>query len=194
MWSGALLRSDGGKRGPALLDVLAAAVRTRDLFILMPSNGQSLQKGFLAVAAEEFVVRHTGLHRAEEYQYFRLFGRAVQHGSGNKFCMPGSPAFREIRVADTARTLKGKARGGARLLSCVTFLECAGSLARRKRARFLPGASDGFADAYLVYGRSVDIERANHGFGLKQVTNRVMHFLVLGAVILFGILFSFSKA
>ena len=42
MWSGALLRSDGGKRGPALLDVLAAAVRTGNLFILMSGNGQSL--------------------------------------------------------------------------------------------------------------------------------------------------------
>ena len=64
MWSGALLRSDGGKRGPALLDVLAAAVRTGNLFILMSGNGQSLQKGFLAVTAEEFVVGHTDLHRA----------------------------------------------------------------------------------------------------------------------------------
>ena len=62
MWSGALLRGDGGKRGPALLDVLAAAVRAGDLFLLMPSNGQSLQKGFLAVTAEEFVVGHGDLH------------------------------------------------------------------------------------------------------------------------------------
>src|SRR6266481_8358711 len=54
--SGALLRGDGGKRGPALLDVLAAAVRTGDLFLLMPSNGQSLQKGFLARVTEELVV------------------------------------------------------------------------------------------------------------------------------------------
>ena len=65
MWSGALLRGDGGKRGPGLLDVLAAAVRTGDLFLLMPSNGQILQKGFLAVTAEEFVVGHTDLHSAE---------------------------------------------------------------------------------------------------------------------------------
>jgi len=63
--SRALLGGDSGKRGPALLDVLAAAVRTRDLFLLMPSNGQSLQKGFLAVTAEEFVVGHTHLHSAE---------------------------------------------------------------------------------------------------------------------------------
>jgi hypothetical protein len=31
----------------------------------MPSNGQSLQKGFLAVTAEELVVGHTDLHSAE---------------------------------------------------------------------------------------------------------------------------------
>jgi hypothetical protein len=39
MWSGALPRGNGGKRGPALLDVLAGAVRTGNLFLLMPSNG-----------------------------------------------------------------------------------------------------------------------------------------------------------
>src|SRR6266851_5520213 len=47
MLSGALLGVDGGERGPSLLDVLAAAVRTGDLFLFMPNNGQSLQKGFL---------------------------------------------------------------------------------------------------------------------------------------------------
>src|SRR6266851_1017839 len=55
MWSGALFRGDGGKRGPALLDVLAAAVRTGDLFLLMPSNGQGFQK------APFFVVRRSRL-------------------------------------------------------------------------------------------------------------------------------------
>src|SRR5216683_6689895 len=65
MWSGTLLRGDRGKRRPALLDILAAAVRTGYLFVLMPSNGQSLQKGFLAVPAEEFVVGHTDLQSAE---------------------------------------------------------------------------------------------------------------------------------
>ena len=63
--SGALLRGDRGKGGPALFDVLAAAVRTGDLFLLMPSNGQSLQKSSLAVTAREFVVGHTDLHSAE---------------------------------------------------------------------------------------------------------------------------------
>ena len=43
-------------------------------------------------------------------------------------------------------------------------------------------------------GRGVDIERANHGFGLKQVPKRFMHFLVLRAVILLGILFGLPKA
>jgi hypothetical protein len=105
MWSGALLRGDGGKRGPALLDVLAAAVRTGDIFFLMPSNGQSLQKGFLAVAAEEFVVGHTDLHSAEKDDgriLDSLVGR-FNMGSGHGFCAPGSQTFREVRVADSAR-------------------------------------------------------------------------------------------
>ncbi len=57
----ALFRGDHGEGGPALLSVLAARRLTADLFLLMPSNGQSLQKGFLAVTAEEFVVGHTDL-------------------------------------------------------------------------------------------------------------------------------------
>ena len=40
-------------------------MRAGDLFLLVPSNGQSLQKGFLAVTAEEFVVGHTDLHRVK---------------------------------------------------------------------------------------------------------------------------------
>ena len=63
-FSGALLRGDGGKRGPALLEVLAAAVRTV-IFSFSSSDGQSLRKGFLAGTAEEFVVGHTDLHSAE---------------------------------------------------------------------------------------------------------------------------------
>ena len=78
-------------------------------------------------------------------------------------------------------------------MNCDGFYLLRGALKGRNE-RNLPKAPDGFAGAYLVYGRGVDIERANHGFGLKQVTNRVMYFLVLGAVILFGILFSFPKA
>ena len=34
----------------------------------------------------------------------------------------------------------------------------------------------------------MDVERANHWFGFKQVPNRFMHFLILRAVILLGIL------
>ena len=40
--SRALPGRDGGECGPALLDVLAAAVRTGNLFLIMPSNGQNL--------------------------------------------------------------------------------------------------------------------------------------------------------
>jgi hypothetical protein len=64
-WSGALLRSDGAKRGPALLDVLAGAVRARDLCLAMLGDVQNPRKGFLAGAAEEFVLGHTGLHKLE---------------------------------------------------------------------------------------------------------------------------------
>ncbi len=46
-------------------DVLAAAVRTGDLFLLMPNDGQSFRKGFLAVTAEEFVVGHGDLQTDE---------------------------------------------------------------------------------------------------------------------------------
>src|SRR5260370_38730075 len=63
--SGALLRGDGGKRGPALLDVLAAGVRTGDLFLLMSNNGQNLRKGFLAAVAEVLVVAQGVLATAE---------------------------------------------------------------------------------------------------------------------------------
>ena len=61
MWSGALLRGDGGKRGPALLDILAAALRAGDLFLAMLGDGQNPRKGFLAGVAEKFVLGHTGL-------------------------------------------------------------------------------------------------------------------------------------
>jgi hypothetical protein len=64
-FSGALPRSDGAKRGPALLDVLAVAVRARDLFLAMLGNGQNPRKGFLAGVAEVFVLGHTDLHNSE---------------------------------------------------------------------------------------------------------------------------------
>src|SRR5438128_1721680 len=59
MWSGALLRSDWGKRGPALLNVLGATVWTLHLAFFIIHERQSLVEEFLAVTAEEFVVGHS---------------------------------------------------------------------------------------------------------------------------------------
>src|SRR6266849_479807 len=56
-FSGALLRGDGGKRGPALLDVLAAAVRALHLVFFVIHERQNLVEEFIAVRAEEFVLR-----------------------------------------------------------------------------------------------------------------------------------------
>ena len=56
--SGALLRSDGGEGRPALFDILATAVRTDDVFLLMFGNGQTLRECFLAGVTEELVVGH----------------------------------------------------------------------------------------------------------------------------------------
>jgi hypothetical protein len=64
-WSGALLRGDSGKCGPALLDVLAVAVRALHLALFVIRKGQNLVEKFLAGVAEEFVVGHTDLHSAE---------------------------------------------------------------------------------------------------------------------------------
>src|SRR6266850_1123114 len=55
-------------------------------------------------------------------------------------------------------------------------------------------ASGGFARGDPEVGRTVDVERANYWFGLKQVPNRFMHLLVLGAVILLRIFFGVPKA
>jgi hypothetical protein len=60
-FSGALLGSDDGKGRPALLDVLAAAMRAHDLALLVVDERQDLREEFLAVMAEEFVVRHWDL-------------------------------------------------------------------------------------------------------------------------------------
>jgi hypothetical protein len=64
-WSGALFRSDGAKRGPTLLDVLAAAVWARDCFLAVLGDGQNSRKGFVAGVAEEFVLGHTASYRLE---------------------------------------------------------------------------------------------------------------------------------
>ena len=43
-------------------------------------------------------------------------------------------------------------------------------------------------------GRGVDIERANHGFGLEQGSKHFLHFRVPRAVILLSILFGVPEA
>jgi hypothetical protein len=59
--SGALLRGDDGKGGPALLDLLAATVRAEDFSLFVVDEGQDLREDFLAIVAEKFVMRHTDL-------------------------------------------------------------------------------------------------------------------------------------
>ena len=56
--SGALLRRDGGEVRPALLDILAAAVRADDLSLLVFGDGQTLRKCLLAGVTEELVLGH----------------------------------------------------------------------------------------------------------------------------------------
>jgi hypothetical protein len=58
MCSRALLRRDGVEGRPALLDVLAPAVRAEDLPLLVVDEGQNLGEEFLAIVAEEFVMGH----------------------------------------------------------------------------------------------------------------------------------------
>jgi hypothetical protein len=59
--SGALLRGDGREGGPALLDLVTAAVRAGSLFRVMLCNGQNLRECFLAGVADELIVGHTDL-------------------------------------------------------------------------------------------------------------------------------------
>jgi hypothetical protein len=59
MCSRALLRRDGVEGRPALLDVLAPAVRAEDLPLLVVDEGQDLGEEFFAIVAEEFVMGHT---------------------------------------------------------------------------------------------------------------------------------------
>ena len=66
----------------ALLDVLAVAVRALHLTFFVIHERQNLVEEFLAVTAEEFVVRHTHLHSAEKGDgpNSRPLGRQVQYG------------------------------------------------------------------------------------------------------------------
>jgi hypothetical protein len=56
--SGTLLRRNGGEGGPALLDFLAATVRTEDLSFFVVDEGQNFREVFLAIVAEKFVAGH----------------------------------------------------------------------------------------------------------------------------------------
>src|SRR5262245_30840681 len=58
--SRALLRSDRGERGPALLDTLATAMWALNFAFLVVDERQNLGEELLAVQAEEFVVGHLG--------------------------------------------------------------------------------------------------------------------------------------
>jgi len=62
--SGALVRRDSGEGGPALLNVLAAAVRTQDFALFVVASERNLVEEFLAIVAQEFVVRHRDLARS----------------------------------------------------------------------------------------------------------------------------------
>jgi len=67
-------------------------------------------------------------------------------------------------------------------------------LARAACVKFATKSSGSFLCSHLVGGRAVNVERANHGFGLKVVPQRVVDLLVLLAVILLGILPCVPKA
>jgi hypothetical protein len=50
---------NGPNEGPALLDFLAAAIRTEDLSLFVIDEGQDFGEVFLTIVAEEIVVGHT---------------------------------------------------------------------------------------------------------------------------------------
>jgi hypothetical protein len=59
--SGALLRGDGGEGGPALLDLVTAAVRAGSPSRVMLCDGQNLREYLLAGVAYELIVGHINL-------------------------------------------------------------------------------------------------------------------------------------
>ena len=88
--SGALLRRNGVERGPALLDFLAAAVRTEDFPFFVVDKGQDLGEEFLAIVAEEFVAGHIQPpRRRSEWKNSRTEDGRAQHGLAHgtsRFC------------------------------------------------------------------------------------------------------------
>src|ERR1700730_7371406 len=92
--SGALLRRDGGEVRPALLDILAVAVRADDLSLLMFGDGQTLREFFLAGVTEELVVGHQGPPKSQKGS-----GRILDPGDRG-FNMATGHEFCVVRVAD----------------------------------------------------------------------------------------------
>jgi hypothetical protein len=72
------------KAEPALLDVLAAAVRAQNLAFLVIYERQDLLKDLLALVAEEFVVGHRHLPQFLKSggENLRPWRRRIQYGSG----------------------------------------------------------------------------------------------------------------
>ena len=72
-----------------MLDLLAAAARTRDLFLVMTGKGQYLREFFLAVVAEELVLGHGGTSMMQKgnEKIVDPFDRQFNMGSGLGFCV-----------------------------------------------------------------------------------------------------------
>jgi hypothetical protein len=71
-----------------LLDLLAAAARTHDLFLVMTGKGQYLREFFLAVVAEELVLGHGGTSMMQKgnEKIVDPFDRQFNTGTGRGFC------------------------------------------------------------------------------------------------------------
>jgi len=99
----ALFRGDGGEGRPALLDLLASAMRADNVAFLVIDKGEDLIEERLALEAEEFVVGHAGPRfGTSEQANSSPAEREVQHGPGREFCMAESLIFQGMRVADFA--------------------------------------------------------------------------------------------